>query len=57
MQPGEQIGSESPRFSQAVTFVRLRDTWSLEGVRAALLDVPFDDGTTFRIFSNLHFIP
>ena len=49
MQPGEQIDSlKSPRFSQVTTFARLPTTQSLDGVRAAFVGVPFDDGTTFR---------
>ena len=49
MRPGEQIDSlKSPRFSQVTTFGRLAHTQALDGVRAAFLGVPFDDGTTFR---------
>jgi agmatinase len=49
MKPGEQVDSlKSPRFSQVTTFARLPHTQSLEGVKAAFVGVPFDDGTTFR---------
>ncbi len=49
MKPGEQIDSlKSPRFSQVTTFARLPNMQVLDGVKAAFLGVPFDDGTTFR---------
>ena len=49
MRPGEQIDSlKSPRFSQVTTFARLPNIKTLEGVKAAFVGIPFDDGTTFR---------
>ncbi len=49
LKPGEQVDSlKSPRFSQVTTFARLPNMQALDGVKAAFLGVPFDDGTTFR---------
>ncbi len=40
--------SQSPRFAQPATFMRLPHTHDLTGVDVALLGVPFDGGVSFR---------
>lgn len=39
---------DSPRFAQISTFGRLPFLRELEGIKAAFVGVPFDDGTTYR---------
>jgi agmatinase len=49
----QRDSSESPRFAQPATFMRLPYQADLAGVDVALLGVPFDSGTSYRSGARL----
>ena len=49
----QRDSSKSPRFAQPATFMRLPHQTDLTGVDAAILGVPFDGGTSYRVGARL----
>ena len=49
----QRDSSNSPRFAQPATFMRLPHQTDLHGVDVALLGVPFDSGTSYRSGARL----
>jgi agmatinase len=49
----QRNSSNSPRFAQPATFMRLPHTIDLTGVDVALLGAPFDSGTSYRSGARL----
>ena len=49
----QRDSSNSPRFAQPATFMRLPYTTNLDGVDVAILGVPFDGGTSYRSGARL----
>lgn len=49
----QRNSSDSPRFAQPATFMRLPHQTDLHGVDVALLGVPFDSGTSYRSGARL----
>lgn len=48
MKSKQRLSSESPRYAQPATFMRLPHQTDLTGVDVAILGAPFDSGTSYR---------
>jgi agmatinase len=53
MPSDQRDSSKSPRFAQPATFMRLPHQTDLTGVDAAILGVPFDGGTSYRVGARM----